>query len=264
MNIGSVPDVRDLEARHQFESFGPIRPGVAGDGGFGVALRALLHVAGLGRAAAVQAGAITPLGIELDAVRRVGHQQLRLAILQEPRHIAPALVELPHSTRCLPQSHRSPRREAGIRWKGGAAFASSSSGSASRPSISFGSKPVRLRSKSAALSSCKLDREQFLIPRGPRDGAIHHQAECLHLGLRPLVAEDHRNFGDAQLACGFQPQVAVHDLAVAACQHGDLEAELANAAAHAIHRGVVLAGIACVEDQLVDRPSLDFSGEAAM
>ena len=51
--------------------------------------------------------------------------------------------------------------------------------------------------------------------------------------------------------------MAVDDLAVAARQHRDLEAELADAAAHAIHRGVVLAGIAGVEDQLVDRPLLD-------
>ena len=82
-----VPDVGDLEARHQFEGFGPIGAGVAGDGGFGVALGALLHVAGLGRPAAVQAGAIAPFGIELDAVRRIGDHQLRLAVAQQPRHI---------------------------------------------------------------------------------------------------------------------------------------------------------------------------------
>ncbi len=57
--------------------------------------------------------------------------------------------------RGLPQSHRSPGRDTGFSGSGGAAFASSSSsGRASRSSISFGSKPVRLRSKSAALSSC--------------------------------------------------------------------------------------------------------------
>ena len=54
--------------------------------------------------------------------------------------------------------------------------------------------------------------------------------------------------------------MTIHHLAVAAGQHGDFEAELANAAAHAIHRGVVLARIAGVEDQPVDRPNLDFRG----
>src|SRR5688500_6141440 len=60
---GSMPDVADPNAWHERERLGPIRPSVAGDGCFGVALGALLHVAGLGRATAIQAGAITPLRI---------------------------------------------------------------------------------------------------------------------------------------------------------------------------------------------------------
>jgi hypothetical protein len=51
--------------------------------------------------------------------------------------------------------------------------------------------------------------------------------------------------------------MTVHDLAVAAGQNWKFESELAGAAAHAIDRGVVLAGIAGVEDQLVDGPDLD-------
>jgi hypothetical protein len=48
--------------------------------------------------------------------------------------------------------------------------------------------------------------------------------------------------------------VAVHDGSVAAREHRDLEAEFADAAAHAIHGGVVLAWVAGVENKPVDGP----------
>ena len=118
---------------------------------------------------------------------------------------------------------------------------------------------MRLEIEIRGVEFLQFEREQFLVPIRPGDGAIHHQAKCLHLRRRPLVAEDHGHFGDAQLARGFQTEVAVHDFAVAAGEHGNLEAELADAAAHAIDRGVVLSRVACVEDQLVDGPGLDFS-----
>jgi hypothetical protein len=51
--------------------------------------------------------------------------------------------------------------------------------------------------------------------------------------------------------------VAIDHFAVAAGEHGDLEPELADAAAHAIDGGIVLTGISGVEDQPVDRPDLD-------
>jgi hypothetical protein len=54
--------------------------------------------------------------------------------------------------------------------------------------------------------------------------------------------------------------VAVHHLAVAAGQHRDLEAELSNAAAHAIDGCVVLARVPGVQDQFVDLPNLDLEG----
>ena len=49
---------------------------------------------------------------------------------------------------------------------------------------------------------------------------------------------------NAQLARGLDPQMPVHHLAVAACQHRNLEAELADAAAHPVNYGFVFAGIA--------------------
>ena len=173
------------------------------------------------------------------------------------RATSSALVESPQRTRCLPQSHRSPAGMTGFSGSGGASLAFSSSGIASRSSISLGSKPVRLEVEIRGVEFLQLEREQFLVPVGPGDGAVHHQPEGLHLRRRPLVAEDHRHFGDAKLARGFQPKVAVDDFAVAAGEHRDLEAELADAAAHAIDGGVVLARIAGVEDELVDRPLLN-------
>ena len=75
--------------------------------------------------------------------------------------------------------------------------------------------------------------------------------------LRPLVAKNNRGIGDPQLTSGFQAQMAIDHRAVAACQDRDLEPEFSDVAAHAIYGCVVLAGIASIENQLVDRPVLD-------
>ena len=102
-------------------------------------------------------------------------------------------------------------------------------------------------------------------PSCPGYGTVHQEAG-FHLRFGPLVAEDYGDFGRvaagpcSQLARGFKSQMAVHHFAVAAYQHGDLASELPDANAHAIDRGVVLAWISRIEDQLLDRPSLDFSG----
>ncbi len=83
--LRGVPDVGDLQARDEFEGFRPIGARVPGDGRLGVALGPVLHVAGLGGPAAVQAGAIAPFGIELNSVRRIGDQQLRLRVAEQTR-----------------------------------------------------------------------------------------------------------------------------------------------------------------------------------
>src|ERR1035438_2787417 len=49
----------------------------------------------------------------------------------------------------------------------------------------------------------------------------------------------------------------VDHVAIAAGQYRDLEAEFADAAAHAINDSIILAGIAGVENQLVNRPIFD-------
>ena len=149
------------------------------------------------------------------------------------------------------------REAAARRWR------RSSSGIASRPSISLGIEAGQAEIEIRGVEFLQFQGEQFLVPIRPRHGAVHHQPEGLHLRRRPLVAEDHGDCGRvaagprAQLARGLQAQMAVHHLAVAAGEHRDLEAELADAAAHAIHGGIVLAGIAGVEDQPVDGPGLD-------
>jgi hypothetical protein len=66
------------------------------------------------------------------------------------------------------------------------------------------------------------------------------QAERFHLGLAPLVAENQRHLRYIRLPRRFQPQVAIDHFAGAAGKDGNLETELANAAAHSINRGVVL------------------------
>jgi hypothetical protein len=53
--------------------------------------------------------------------------------------------------------------------------------------------------------------------------------------------------------------VAIHDLAVAAGEHRNLETELADAGAHAVNGGIVLSRVAGVEDQPVEGPDLDSS-----
>ena len=52
----------------------------------------------------------------------------------------------------------------------------------------------------------------------------------------------------------------VDHFTIAAGEHRDLEAELADAAAHAVHGRIVLPRVACVEDQPVDRPDLNLVG----
>src|SRR5437868_6285968 len=69
----SVPDIRHFKAWHQRERLRPVGPRIGGDGRVGVASRPLLHVAGFRRSAAIQAGAVTPLGVELDSVWWIGH-----------------------------------------------------------------------------------------------------------------------------------------------------------------------------------------------
>jgi hypothetical protein len=52
--------------------------------------------------------------------------------------------------------------------------------------------------------------------------------------------------------------MTVHDFSVGAREHGDLESELADAAADPLHRSVVLSGIAGVENQAVSGADLNF------
>jgi hypothetical protein len=93
--------------------------------------------------------------------------------------------------------------------------------------------------------------------------AVHQQPERFDLRVRPLVAEDHGNAGSVavrprfQLARGFPAKVAIDHGSVAARQRRHFEAELAEAAAHAIHCGLVLPRIAGIEDQAVDGPGLN-------
>jgi len=110
----------------------------------------------------------------------------------------------------------------------------------------------------------QFEGEERFIPVRPRDRPIYHQPEGLHLGVRPLIAENHWNLAGIaagpglQFARGLQAEVSIHDSPVAAGEHGDLEAELADAAAHAIDGGIVFPRVARVKDEPIDRPELNF------
>src|ERR1700728_687247 len=81
-----VPDVSDLQAGYQRERIRPVGPRVTGDGRLGVASRGLLHVAAFRRPAFVEAGPGTPLGVELNPIRRICDHEERPAVAQQARY----------------------------------------------------------------------------------------------------------------------------------------------------------------------------------
>ena len=139
-----------------------------------------------------------------------------------------ALVASPHSTRCLPQSQRSPVRDTGFSGTGGASLAFSSSGIASRSSISLGLNPVRDRSEVRLVQFLQFQGEHFFVPIGPGYGAIHHQSEGFDLRIGPLIA-DHRNSGcvatrpGARAQAAFRPQMPVHHGPVASGENRNFQ-----------------------------------------
>jgi hypothetical protein len=69
---GRVPNVGDLNTRDEFESLRPVSARVAGDRRFGMALGTVLHVAGFGGSAAIQAGAVAPFGVLVTSTPQRG------------------------------------------------------------------------------------------------------------------------------------------------------------------------------------------------
>jgi hypothetical protein len=69
----------------------------------------------------------------------------------------------------------------------------------------FGIEPGQAKIEVRLLEVCQFNRQQFLVPIGPGSRAVHQEAEGLDLRWRPLVAQDDRNLGDAQLAGRFEP-----------------------------------------------------------
>lgn len=77
------------------------------------------------------------------------------------------------------------------------------------------------------------------------------------MSRRPLIAKDHWDFGDAKLARGFESQVSINNLTVAAGEDRNLESELTNRSAHAIDGAIVLARVARIFDEPFYRPRFD-------
>ena len=83
--------------------------------------------------------------------------------------------------------------------------------------------------------------------------AAIHRSKAVYGLTAPLAAQYHRHVCDAQLAGGLQAQMTIYDLTVAAGEYRDLEPELADRRAHAIHDRIVLARVANVENEFVKR-----------
>ena len=153
--FGSVPDVGDLEARHQFEGFGPVGARVAGDRRLGVALGPVLHVAGLGGSADCFARLAARSLYQRVSSRRDRATRNRARFRRADRSPSAAACARRAAAPRPPRwwSRRTARdacRRAtdrqcgtpGFSGTGGTSFAFSSSGSANRSSISSGLKPV--------------------------------------------------------------------------------------------------------------------------
>ena len=189
-------DVGDLETRHQFENLRPVRRRIAGDGGFGVTFRAVLPCSFSQRARsyssrhgrAIQNQESMPYGGSVTI--RIHLHWLR--IMRRPRH----WWHLRKERDACRRASRSPARErasleaAAPRWR---APRREWPGS---PSISPGSKPVRLRSKSAWLSSWSSRANRSSVKGCPRRGSIPPEAgDALTCAFRPVIAEDDRDLG---------------------------------------------------------------------
>src|ERR1035441_2916761 len=98
--------------------------------------------------------------------------------------------------------------------------------------------------------------QEFIVPVRPCDRSVDEQTECFDLGIRPFITKDHGDLGDPQLLCGLQTQVSVDDLSITTDQARNLEAELLNAAAHAVPCPVVLARIPRIGNKPVNGPRL--------
>ena len=93
---------------------------------------------------------------------------------------------------------------------------------------------------------------------------IHSHCDFMALWIAPAVAEQYRDSvrvpagPGAELPCGFQTQVAIDYFTVRARQDRNLKTDLPNAPTHPIDGRVILSGVSGAEDDLVDRPDLDF------
>jgi len=132
--------------------------------------------------------ALAPLGVELNSIGRIGHHEPWLAFAQQSGDsFGAGGVAAEHSVR--PKQPQVAQARTGDSGSCGAPLAASSSSRASKPSISPGSNPVRLRSEIQTLDVLEFDSQELFIPVRPRHRAVHHQPERFDLRWRPLIAE---------------------------------------------------------------------------
>src|SRR5579862_1030060 len=102
--------------------------------------------------------------------------------------------------------------------------------------------------------------QKLVIPLSPGNRAVHHEPKGFNLRVAPFVAQQHRDVTEAEFARGFQPQMAVHNLAAGARQHRDFEAELLYRRAHAVNGRIVLARVARVQHEPINGPYFNLHG----
>jgi hypothetical protein len=113
--------------------------------------------------------------------------------------------------------------------------------------------PVGLRSKSAALRSCNSRAGNS----SSQSAQVYHEAECLDLCRRPLVAEDHGYTRDVQLACGLRRRWPSTTSPSLCARTGILKPNSRMLPHMRSTAASFLRGIASVEDQLFDWPLLN-------
>ena len=107
------------------------------------------------------------------------------------------------------------------------------------------------------LQFLQFEAQQILVPIRPGGGTVHQQAQRLDLSLGQIIGQDHRDFGEAEFAGGLDPQMAVDDQPAGKSDDRNTEPELDNGRAHLIDGMIVLARIAGIVLEPVNRPKLD-------
>ncbi len=102
----------------------------------------------------------------------------------------------------------------------------------------------------------EFQRQQGVIPTRPGRRTVGEQAECLDLGIGQFIGQHHGNRAQAQSARRLEPEMTIDNLPAAPGDHRNPETEFGDDDGHLLDSVIVLARIAGVVDQSIDRPLL--------